>query len=312
VRGLLFTALSLSDRKGEIMKKFAKRNVGLFFALPWLLGFILFKAYPFITSFYYSFTNYNLIRGVSETGLMNYKEIFTNQDILKAFVVTFKYAFMTVPLKLAFALFIAYILNYNLKGIKFFRTAYYIPSILGGSIAVAVLWNAIFQRNGIINNMLLNIGVTGPSWLGDERYALFIICLLRVWQFGSAMVIFLAALKGVPTDLYEAAAIDGAGKWRIFFRVTVPMITPVIFYNLITQLCTAFQEFNGPFIITKGGPNGATTLISLLVYNQAFKKYNMGMASAQAWLLFVVVAFFSAIAFLSQKKWVYYSDKEGR
>lgn len=294
------------------MKKFAKKNLGLFFALPWLFGFILFKAYPFITSFYYSFTNYNLMRGVSETGLMNYIEIFTDKDILKAFVVTFKYAFMTVPLKLAFALFIAYILNYNLKGIKFFRTAYYIPSILGGSIAVAVLWNAIFQRNGIINNMLLNIGITGPSWLGNEKYALFIICLLRVWQFGSAMVIFLAALKGVSGDLYEAAAIDGAGKWTIFYKITVPMITPVIFYNLITQLCTAFQEFNGPFIITKGGPNGATTLVSLLVYNQAFKKYNMGMASAQAWLLFIVVAFFSAIAFLSQKKWVYYSDKEGR
>lgn len=294
------------------MKKFAKKNLGLFFALPWLFGFILFKAYPFITSFYYSFTNYNLMRGVSETGLMNYIEIFTDKDILKAFAVTFKYAFMTVPLKLAFALFIAYILNYNLKGIKFFRTAYYIPSILGGSIAVAVLWNAIFQRNGIINNMLLNIGITGPSWLGDEKYALFIICLLRVWQFGSAMVIFLAALKGVSGDLYEAAAIDGAGKWTIFYKITVPMITPVIFYNLITQLCTAFQEFNGPFIITKGGPNGATTLVSLLVYNQAFKKYNMGMASAQAWLLFIVVAFFSAIAFLSQKKWVYYSDKEGR
>lgn len=294
------------------MKKFAKKNLGLFFALPWLFGFILFKAYPFITSFYYSFTNYNLMRGVSQTGFMNYIEIFTDKDILKAFVVTFKYAFMTVPLKLAFALFIAYILNYNLKGIKFFRTAYYIPSILGGSIAVAVLWNAIFQRNGIINNMLLNIGITGPSWLGDEKYALFIICLLRVWQFGSAMVIFLAALKGVSGDLYEAAAIDGAGKWTIFYKITVPMITPVIFYNLITQLCTAFQEFNGPFIITKGGPNGATTLVSLLVYNQAFKKYNMGMASAQAWLLFIVVAFFSAIAFLSQKKWVYYSDKEGR
>jgi oligogalacturonide transport system permease protein len=294
------------------MKKFAKRNLGLFFALPWLIGFILFKAYPFITSFYYSFTNYNLIRGVSETGFMNFIEIFTNKDIIKAFVVTFKYAFMTVPLKLAFALFIAYLLNYNLKGIKFFRTVYYIPSILGGSIAIAVLWNAIFQRNGIINNLLLNFGLVGPSWLGDERYALFIICLLRVWQFGSAMVIFLAALKGVPIDLYEAAAIDGAGKWKTFFRITVPMITPVIFYNLITQLCAAFQEFNGPFIITQGGPNGATTLISLLVYNQAFKKYNMGMASAQAWMLFIIVAFFSAIAFLSQKKWVYYSDKEGR
>ena len=294
------------------MKKFWKNNAGLCFILPWLIGFILFKGYPFINSLYYSFTNYNLMRGVTETGLMNYQEIANNADMRKAFMVTFKYAFMTVPLKLVFALFIAYILNFKIKGVKFFRTAYYIPSILGGSIAIAVLWNAIFQRNGVINNMLSVFGVQGPSWLGNEQYALFIICLLRVWQFGSAMVIFLAALKGVPVDLYEAASIDGAGKVRQFFSITVPMITPVIFYNLITQVCQAFQEFNGPYVITKGGPNGATTLISLLIYNQAFKKYNMGMASAQAWLLFIVVAVLSAIAFISQKKWVYYSDEDGR
>lgn len=294
------------------MKRFWKNNAGLCFVLPWLIGFILFKGYPFINSLYYSFTNYNLMRGITETGLMNYQEIASNADMKRAFMVTFKYAFMTVPLKLVFALFIAYILNFKIKGVKFFRTAYYIPSILGGSIAIAVLWNAIFQRNGVINNMLSVFGVQGPSWLGNEHYALFIICLLRVWQFGSAMVIFLAALKGVPVDLYEAASIDGAGKVRQFFSITVPMITPVIFYNLITQVCQAFQEFNGPYVITKGGPNGATTLISLLIYNQAFKKYNMGMASAQAWLLFIIVAVLSAIAFISQKKWVYYSDEDGR
>lgn len=294
------------------MKRFWKNNAGLCFIMPWLIGFILFKGYPFINSLYYSFTNYNLMRGVTETGLMNYQEIANNADMRRAFMVTFKYAFMTVPLKLVFALFIAYILNFKIKGVKFFRTAYYIPSILGGSIAIAVLWNAIFQRNGVINNLLSVIGVEGPSWLGNEHYALFIICLLRVWQFGSAMVIFLAALKGVPVDLYEAASIDGAGKVRQFFSITVPMITPVIFYNLITQVCQAFQEFNGPYVITKGGPNGATTLISLLIYNQAFKKYNMGMASAQAWLLFIIVAVLSAIAFISQKKWVYYSDEDGR
>ena len=302
----------LSERMGKTMKGFVRKNTGLLFALPWLLGFVLFKAYPFLTSFYYSFTDYNLMRGITETGIMNYTEIFGDRDIMKAFGVTFKYAFMTVPLKLVFALFIAYILNYNLRGIRWFRTAYYIPSILGGSVAVSVLWKAIFQRNGILNNFLLVFGIEGPSWLGSENWALFVICLLRVWQFGSAMVIFLAALKGVPTDLYEAASIDGASKRTMFFRITVPLITPVIFYNLVTQLCTAFQEFNGPFVITQGGPNGATTLISLLVYNQAFKKFNMGMASAQAWLLFLVVGILSGIAFVSQKKWVYYSDEEGR
>ena len=152
------------------------------------------------------------------------------------------------------------------------------------------------------------IGIEGPSWLGDERYALLTICFLRIWQFGSAMVIFLAALKNIPSDLYEAAAIDGAGKWKQFFRITVPMITPSIFYNLIMQLVQAFQEFNGPYIVTKGGPNQSTTLISLLIYGQAFQRFNMGMASAMAWIMFVVVAILSLIAFKSQEKWVYYAD----
>nr|CRY94878.1 hypothetical protein [uncultured prokaryote] len=210
------------------------------------------------------------------------------------------------------ALFIAYILNFKIKGVKFFRTAYYIPSILGGSVAIAVLWKAIFKDDGLLNTLLAMFGVDGPSWLSDPSWALFVICLLRVWQFGSAMVIFLAALKGVPVELYEAATVDGAGKWKQFFSITVPMITPIIFYNLVTQICQAFQEFNGPYIITQGGPRNSTTLISLLIYNSAFKNYEMGMASAMAWVLFVILMIFTVIAFLSQKYWVYYSDEEGR
>ena len=293
-------------------KKMTRNQAGIFLVMPWIIGFIIFKAYPLLTSLYYSFTNYQLTKEITQYGLMNYMSIFQDDSIMQAFSVTFKYAFMTVPLKLVFALFVAYILNFKMKGVGLFRVAYYIPSILGGSVAIAVLWRAIFQRNGIINNFLLQFDIVGPSWLGDEKYALFIVCLLRVWQFGSAMVIFLAALKGVPQDLYEAAALDGAGKWRQFFSITIPMITPVIFYNLVTQLCQAFQEFNGPFIITSGGPNSATTLITLLIYNNAFKKFHMGMASAMAWILFLVVATLSAVAFMSQKKWVYYSEEEGQ
>lgn len=161
--------------------------------------------------------------------------------------------------------------------------------------------------------ILGRIGIESPKFFTDNNWALFMVCLLRVWQFGSAMVIFLAALKGVPTELYESAAIDGAGKWRQFFKITVPLITPVIFYNLITQLVAAFQEFNGPFIITKGGPRGSTTLMSLLVYNNAFGgAYKMGKASAQAWVLFVILVIFTAISFWSQKHWVYYADEDGR
>lgn len=294
------------------MKKFIKKNIGFLFILPWLIGFLVFKLYPFASSLYYSFTDYQLFDGISKYTLENYVDIFTTPKIVKALKVTFKYSFMTVPLKLVVALFIAYILNFKIKGVKFFRTAYYIPSILGGSVAIAVLWKAIFKDDGLLNTVLEIFGVDGPSWLSDPSWALFVICLLRVWQFGSAMVIFLAALKGVPVELYEAATIDGAGKWKQFFSITVPMITPIIFYNLVTQICQAFQEFNGPYIITQGGPRNSTTLISLLIYNSAFKNYEMGMASAMAWVLFVILMIFTVIAFVSQKYWVYYSDEEGR
>ena len=277
--------------------RFLTDNIGFLFIVPWLIGFLVFKVYPFASSLYYSFTNYDLFTGITKTGLMNYQKIFTDEDIIRAFAVTFKYAIFDVPLKLAFALFIAYILNFKLKGVNFFRTAYYIPSILGGSIA---------------NNVIGMFGAEPINWMAGANSALFVIILLRVWQFGSAMVIFLAALKGVPQDLYEAASIDGAGKFTQFLKITIPLITPVIFYNLVTQLCQAFQEFNAPYLVTKGGPNGATTLISMLIYNNAFLRHKMGMASAQAWVLFVIVMTFTAVAFISQKKWVYYSDEDGR
>ena len=293
-------------------KRWLKTHRGYFYILPWLIGFLVFKLYPFGSSLIYSFSDYQLFDGISEWGIFNYVEIFTDRKIMGSFMTTIKYGLMTVPLKLLFALFVAYILNFKLKGVKFFRTAYYIPSILGGSVAIAVLWKAIFKVDGIVNMLLGVFGIEAVDWLTDPTWALFIICLLRVWQFGSAMVIFLAALKGVPADLYEAASLDGAGKWRQFFFVTVPMITPVIFYNLVTQICQAFQEFNGPYIITNGGPRSSTTLISLLIYNNAFKSYEMGMASAQAWVLFLMVCILTVIAFVSQKKWVYYSDEDGR
>ncbi|MDD3367639.1 MAG: sugar ABC transporter permease [Lachnospiraceae bacterium] len=286
--------------------------MGLLFITPWLIGFCVFKLYPFASSLFYSFTDYNLFKGLHEFGIMNYVETLTKPANQKALIVTFKYAFMTVPLKLIAALFIAYILNFKIKGVNFFRTAYYIPSILGGSVAISVLWRALFKDGGLIQTGCALIGITAPNFMSDPNWALFIICLLRVWQFGSSMVIFLAALKGVPQDLYEAASIDGAGKWKQFFSITVPLITPVIFYNLVTQLCQAFQEFNGPYIITKGGPRNSTTLISLLIYNNAFRTYDMGLASAMAWVLFVVLMFFTVIAFWSQKHWVYYSDEEGK
>lgn len=306
------TANVAVPKKKKTFVDICKENIGFFFILPWLFGFLVFKLWPMGSSLFYSFTDYNLFKSMNVIGtLQNYVNVFTTKKITTALTVTFKYAFITVPLKLIFALFIAYILNFKIKGVNFFRTAYYVPSILGGSVAIAVLWKAVFRDDGLLNGFLGLLGITGPSWLSDTKYSLFVICLLRVWQFGSAMIIFLAALKGVPQDLYEAASIDGAGKWRQFFSVTVPIITPVIFYNLVTQLCQAFQEFNGPYIITQGGPRNSTTLISLLIYNSAFKQYDMGMASAMAWVMFVILMIFTTIAFLSQKYWVFYSDEEG-
>lgn len=289
-------------------KKWCDENTGLFFLIPWIAGFLIFKVYPFASSLFYSFTDMNFFKGIHEYGIMNYVEIFTDKATTTSLLITFKYAFITVPLKLVFALFIAYILNFKIKFVNLFRTIYYIPSILGGSVAIAVLWRALFKDTGVVNTILGFFGIAGPDWLADKTWALFVICLLRVWQFGSAMVLFLAALKGVPADLYEAATIDGASKTKQFFSITVPMITPVIFYNLVTQIAQAFQEFNGPYIITQGGPRNATTLVSLLVYNYAFKSNEMGMACALAWVMFIAVALLTVIAFTSQKHWVYYAD----
>ena len=300
-------------RKRRGLSKLEQGYMGFVLILPWLIGFCIFKLYPFVSSLVYSFTDYDLFKGVQNVvGFQNYIDAFTKAKNIKALKVTFTYAFMTVPLKLIFALFIAYILNFKIKGVGLFRTAYYVPSILGGSVAIAVLWKALFKNDGVVNTILTMLGFESINFLADKNWALFIICLLRVWQFGSAMVLFLAALKGVPEDLYEAASIDGATKGRQFLSITIPLISPVIFYNLVTQLVQAFQEFNGPYIITNGGPRNATTLISVIVYNTAFKDYKVGMSSAMAWVMFVIVMVLTVIAFVSQKKWVYYSDDDGR
>ena len=300
-------------RKRRGLSKLEQGYMGFVLILPWLIGFCIFKLYPFVSSLAYSFTDYDLFRGVQNVvGFQNYIDAFTKAKNVKALKVTFTYAFMTVPLKLIFALFIAYILNFKIKGVGLFRTAYYVPSILGGSVAIAVLWKALFKNDGVVNTILTMLGFESINFLADKNWALFIICLLRVWQFGSAMVLFLAALKGVPEDLYEAASIDGATKGRQFLSITIPLISPVIFYNLVTQLVQAFQEFNGPYIITNGGPRNATTLISVIVYNTVFKDYKVGMSSAMAWVMFVIVMILTIIAFVSQKKWVYYSDDDGR
>lgn len=285
-----------------------QRFLGLAYLAPYVLGLLVFTAIPFIASFWLSFTDYDLLSPPQWTGLDNYEKLFTrDRTFTRSLTVTLIYVFTTVPLKLAFALFIAVILNYKLKGINFFRTAFYVPSILGGSIAIAVLWRYIFATEGLANMALGTIGFGPVDWFGDPTNALFTITLLRCWQFGSAMVIFLAALQSVDKSLYEAASIEGAGPVKVFFYITLPLLTPVIFFNLVMQMVQAFQEFNGPYIITQGGPLKATYLLPLYIYDEAFKKFHMGYASAIAWVLFLIIMVLTLIAFWSSKKWVYYA-----
>ncbi len=284
------------------------RFLGMAYVSPYIIGLLIFTAFPFLASIYLSFTDYDLLSTPKWVGWDNYERLFTrDRTFEKSLSVTLLYVFMTVPLKLAFALLVAVVLNYKLKAIGFFRTAYYVPSILGGSIAIAVLWRYIFAEAGLVNMILTGMGFEAVNWFGDPQNALFTLVLLRCWQFGSAMVIFLAALQSVDKTLYEAAAIDGANKWHVFRYITVPLITPVIFFNLIMQTVQAFQEFNGPYIITNGGPLKSTYLLPMYIYDKAFKSFDMGYASAIAWVLFVIIMVLTVIAFWSSKKWVYYA-----
>lgn len=290
-------------------KKRLKDYRGLFFIMPWLIGFLFLQLYPFLASLYYSFTQYSVLGQPKFIGLDNYIRLFTiDPDFKKSIMVTMKYALISVPSKLFFALIVALILNMRLKGINGFRTVYYIPSILGGSVAVSALWRLMFMSNGILNKLLELIGLPSVNWLGQAGTAMFTICLLQVWQFGSSMVLFLAALKQIPVDLHEAASIDGAGKVKRFFYITLPIITPIVFFNLIMQTINALQNFTSAFVITNGGPLKSTYLIGMKLYTEGFSNFKMGYASAISWILFAIILIFTLFIFKSSDAWVYYED----
>lgn len=288
-----------------------KKHIGLLYILPWIVGFLVFTLYPFVSSFIISFTDYDFINEVNFIGLDNFIKLFQDATFKQSLKATGLYTLFTVPLQVGFALFIAFVLNFKLKGINFFRTAYYIPSILGGNVAIAVLWRFIFQPNGVINLLLQSIGFDPVAWLSSPVGALTVIILLKVWQFGSSMLIFLAALQEIPKSLYEAAEIDGASKITMFIRITLPMISPTIFFNLILQTVNAFQEFTGPYLVTGRGPLDSTYLASMFIYDHAFQYFNMGYASAASWILFIIIMFFTIIMFATQRKWVHYADDGG-
>ena len=293
---------------------YENKRLGFMFALPFILGVLGFKLFPFVTSLALSFTEYDIFTAPRWVGGANYAEIIARDETFKkSLSVTLLFAAIAVPLRVGFALFVAHILNFKLKGIGFFRSAFYLPSILGGSIAVAVLWRFIFSQHGLVNLVIGKFGIEPIAWLADEHLSIWTIATLFTWQFGSSMVIFLAALQGVPKSLYEAAEVDGASPLRQFISITIPLITPVIFFNLIMQLVHAFQEFNGPYMVTEGGPLHATYVLSLYIYEEVFKYFNLGYGAALSWMLFLLIGAFSGLAFWSSRYWVYYAgEKEAR
>jgi multiple sugar transport system permease protein len=287
---------------------------GYLFLLPWFLGIVIFVLGPVIASLYLSFTNYDLIGIPKWIGVQNYLTMFRDPQWWDSVKVTLIYVVLSVPLKLAFALLIALMLKQGLRALGIFRAIYYVPSLLGGSVAIALLWRKVFDSDGIVNQALNLVGIHATtSWISTPSTALYTLVVLAVWQFGSPMLIFLAGLKQIPQEYYEAASTDGAGALRKFFSITVPLITPLIFFNLILQMVGAFQAFTPAYIVSggTGGPLDSTLFYTLYVYRQGFGYLQMGYASAMSWLLLLVIAIVSSISFLTSRYWVFYQD-EGR
>jgi multiple sugar transport system permease protein len=280
------------------------------FLIPWLLGFGLVTSVPLFASLYLAFTDYNILGTPRFTGLSNFERMIQDERFWAAVSVTARYVFISVPLQLAFALALALVLDRGLRGLPFYRGAFYLPSLLGSSVAVAILWREVFGHRGLVNSVLDWFGVEGQSWLQNPTTALSTLMVLNVWTFGSPMVIFLAGLRQIPEDLYEAARVDGAPKLRQFAHITIPLLTPIIFFNLILQTIGAFQAFTQAHIISggTGGPVDSTLFYTLYLYQQGFNSFNMGYASALAWVLMLVIAGVTAIHFFLSKYWVFYGD----
>ncbi|WP_189025664.1 carbohydrate ABC transporter permease [Paenibacillus albidus] len=294
------------------LKRWDAPVAGYLFIAPWLIGFFWLTAYPMLLSLYYSFTDYTLMQPVSWTGLHNYSKIFTaDAKFVKSVQVTFMYVAASVPLKLIAALLVAVILNKAVKGISAYRTAIYFPSLIGGSIAVSLLWRNIFGIDGFFNKILASFGLEGSSWITNPNTALSSLILLTVWQFGSSMVIFLAGLKQIPADLYEASSVDGANRWFQFFKITLPMLSPTLYFNLIMGVINAFQMFTSAYVITNGGPMNSTNVYALYLYEQAFSRYHLGYASALAWVMLVIIVIISLLIAGTSKYWVFYESDTG-
>ena len=292
-------------------RRLTETGIGYLFIGPWLFCFLAFNLVPFVISFVLSFMDYNMLSAPTFVGLSNYVKLFTGDKLFKTSLgVTFSFVFIAIPLRLAFALLVALILNRQSKMVPLYRVVYYLPSILGGSVAVSVMWRYCFSKTGVLNTALQAIGIASNiSWISNKDTALWSLILLFIWQFGSPMLIFLSGLKQIPKSYYEAAECDGAGPLVRFFRITLPLLTPIIFFNLVMQMIGGFMVFSQAMIITDGGPMNRTLVYALYLYRQSFAYYKMGYGCAMAWVLMTIIGFFTLLVFRSSSAWVFYENE---
>jgi multiple sugar transport system permease protein len=304
----------MGDRTGTRLRPSGRRRrenrVAYGFLAPWIVGMVVFTIGPILASLYLSFTDYTLLSPPEWLGLENYQRMLEDTRLHKSMLVTFQYVFVSVPIQLALALGLALLLNRGVRGLSIYRSVYYLPSLLAGSVSIAILWRQIFGSEGLVNQLLALVGVEGVSWVSHPDFALGTLVVLNAWTFGAPMVIFLAGLRQIPTTYYEAASVDGAGRVSQFLRITIPLLTPIIFFNLILQMIGAFQSFTQAFVVSggSGGPADSTLLYTLYLYERGFGSFEMGYASAMAWTLLVIIAALTGVNFLFAKRWVFYGD----
>ena len=299
-------------RNAARTRKQKEKRAAYLFLAPWFTGLALITLGPILASLYLSFTDYSLLESPNFIGLENYVRMFGDDvRFMNSVEVTFRYVFISVPLQLVFALLLALVLDKGVRGLSLYRSVYYLPSLLGTSVAIAILWRRVFAGDGLVNAALGMFGLEGPSWISHPDHALTTLIVLNVWTFGSPMIIFLAGLRQIPRSYYEAASVDGAGPIAGFFRITLPLLTPIIFFNLVLQMIFAFQAFTPAFIVSggSGGPVDSTLFYTLYLYQQGFGNFRMGYASAMAWMLLVVIAIFTLLNFLGSRYWVHYEDR---
>lgn len=278
------------------------------FVSPWLIGFVLLGAGPILASAYFSFTRYEIVGTPVWVGLRNYSVLFFSDPLFwQSLKVTGVYTVASVPINITFSVILALLMNVNVRGIAWIRTAYYTPMVVSG-VAVALLWQYILNPTfGILNHLLWTLfRIEGPAWTFSETWVIPSFVMMSLWRIGGSVIVYLAGLQGVPTELYEAASIDGAGRWHSFWKITLPLITPVILYNLVIGIINSFQVFTEAFVMTQGGPNNASLFYNLYLYDNAFRWFKMGYASALAWILFVITLLFTLLAFRTSRRWVTY------